>query len=160
VLPSVPYTSTLFTQPAIVPQDEMCMCALMFLLESLQRPGYDWGRGGDRATRSSGPALGSTPFLIYISQRWLSMVCFVARAAAVCIPCEIQVTARLFMGKGRRRSSGLQVPLSARDDDDTIADQWAALRQAFLAEGQVSTEYRLNGSQVSPVFPFFRMASK
>ncbi len=56
------------------------------------------------------------------------------------------------MGKGRRRSSGLQVPLSARDDDDTIADQWAALRQAFLAEGQVGTVNQLNRSQISAIF--------
>lgn len=42
------------------------------------------------------------------------------------------------MGKGRRRPSGLlQVPLSARDDEETIAKQWAALREAFLSDRQV-----------------------
>lgn len=49
-----------------------------------------------------------------------------------------KVTARLFMGKGRRRPSGLlEVPLSARDDEETIAKQWAALREAFLSDRQV-----------------------
>lgn len=42
------------------------------------------------------------------------------------------------MGKGRRRPSGLlQVPLSARDDEEMIAKQWAALREAFLSDRQV-----------------------
>eukprot|EP00752_Nemacystus_decipiens_P001290 g1283.t1 len=53
-------------------------------------------------------------------------------------PGNVEVTARLFMGKGRRRPSGLlQVPLSARDDEEMIARQWAALREAFLSDRQV-----------------------
>lgn len=48
-----------------------------------------------------------------------------------------QVTASLFMGKGRRRSCRLPVPLSARDDEKEKAKQWAALREAFLSDRQV-----------------------
>ncbi|CAM9989157.1 unnamed protein product [Pylaiella littoralis] len=48
-----------------------------------------------------------------------------------------EVTARLFMGKGGRRFSRLQVPLSARDGEEEIAKQWAALREAFLNDRQV-----------------------
>lgn len=45
------------------------------------------------------------------------------------------------MGRGRRRPSGLlQVPLSGRDDEETIAKQWAALREAFLSDRQVQTD--------------------
>lgn len=44
------------------------------------------------------------------------------------------------MGKGSRRPFGLlQVPLSARDDEEAIAKQWAALREAFLSDRQVQT---------------------
>lgn len=49
-----------------------------------------------------------------------------------------QMTARLFMGKGRARSVRLQVPLSARDGEEEKAKQWAALREAFLADRQVN----------------------
>lgn len=52
-----------------------------------------------------------------------------------------QVTARLFMGKGRARSVRLQVPLSARDGEDEKAKQWAALREAFLADRQASPSH-------------------
>ncbi|CAM9490304.1 unnamed protein product, partial [Ectocarpus sp. 13 AM-2016] len=53
------------------------------------------------------------------------------------VPGNVEVTARLFMGKGRRRSCRLPVPLSARDDAQEKAKQWAALREAFLSDHQV-----------------------
>ncbi|CAM9824824.1 unnamed protein product [Ectocarpus fasciculatus] len=53
------------------------------------------------------------------------------------VPGNTEVTARLFMGKGRRRSCRLPVPLSARDDEEEKAKQWAALREAFLSDRQV-----------------------
>lgn len=45
------------------------------------------------------------------------------------------------MGKGGRRLSRLQVPLSARDGEEEIAKQWAALREAFLNDRQVKIGY-------------------
>lgn len=42
------------------------------------------------------------------------------------------------MGKGRARSVRLQVPLSAQDGEEEKAKQWAALREAFLTDRQVS----------------------
>ncbi|CAN0504848.1 unnamed protein product [Ectocarpus sp. 12 AP-2014] len=41
------------------------------------------------------------------------------------------------MGKGRRGSCRLPVPLSTRDDEEEKAKQWAALREAFLSDRQV-----------------------
>lgn len=56
----------------------------------------------------------------------------------MCIHRE-QVTADLFMGKGKTRSFRVPVPLSERDGEDKKAEQWAALRAAFLVDRQVST---------------------
>ncbi|CBN76549.1 conserved unknown protein [Ectocarpus siliculosus] len=53
------------------------------------------------------------------------------------VPGNVEVTARLFMGKGRQRSCRLPVPLSTRDDEQEKAKQWAALREAFLSDRQV-----------------------
>ncbi|CAM9544318.1 unnamed protein product [Scytosiphon promiscuus] len=54
------------------------------------------------------------------------------------VPGTAEVTCRLFMGKGAGQpSSRLQVPLSHRDDEAAKAKQWAALREAFLSDGQV-----------------------
>ncbi|CAM9544956.1 unnamed protein product, partial [Chrysoparadoxa australica] len=53
------------------------------------------------------------------------------------VEASCRVTAHLFMGKRRSKATKLTAPLSRKDGDQVKEKQWAALREAFLGEGQV-----------------------
>lgn len=47
---------------------------------------------------------------------------------------DVDIAGCLFMGRKRARAAKVEVPLSPSDDAQTIENQWAALRSAFLAK--------------------------